>query len=62
MEKTKLQKRLIATGLILLSVGLILKFVVDIHGNKPDFFIGLLIGMGITLMVGSYLNKPKKAV
>jgi len=57
MEKSKLFKRLTAIGLSCLSVGLLLKFVVDIHGNKPDFFIGLLIGAGITLMIVSYIKE-----
>ena len=56
MEKTKMQKRLLPIGMLCLSAGLILKFVVELRGNKLDFFIGLLIGLGITLLVCGFIK------
>jgi len=51
MERNKLQKRLIIVGSLCLSVGAFLRAVTTLRGNAMDFFIGLLVGMGVTLMI-----------
>jgi len=62
MEKTKTQKRLIWIGLFCMSIGVIMKGVVDIHTNSFDFFTGFLIGLGVALMIGGFMKLKTKSV
>jgi len=47
------QKLLFPIGLLLLSVGLLLK---KFH-LLPDFFEGFLIGLSLSIIIGSFIRK-----
>jgi len=56
MEKNKIQKRVIIAGLLCISVAACLRAVTTVRGNAFDFFIGLLIGAGLTLIIGGLIK------
>jgi len=51
MKSTKFYKKIIAAGLIVLSLALLLKNLLHL----PDFFIGLFFGIGLGLEIYSIL-------
>jgi hypothetical protein len=56
MEKNKFQKRLLIAGSLCVSVATCLRAITAVRGNALDFFIGLLIGAGLTLMIGGLIK------
>jgi hypothetical protein len=53
MEKNKLQ---IIIGSLCLSVGALLRAITVVHRDALDFFVGLLIGVGFTLVITGFVK------
>lgn len=61
---TKSQQRMRVIGLLLMSVGLMIPNtlgVFNVHqGNAMHFLVGLLLGLGGTMLIGSLVTRKSK--
>jgi hypothetical protein len=64
MSKTRQRQRMV--GLLLLSAGLMIQVLLPAfhvqHGNGTHFLVGLLLGLGVALLLGSAVGRKSKCL
>jgi ABC-type polysaccharide/polyol phosphate export permease len=61
MKKLANEWWFLSAGVAALAVSLILRFVVDLHGNASDFIEGLCIGLSIVFLITGLSHVRREA-